>query len=139
MLLLAILAATTIHLSPAALTGLTRTSVKVRAHHSSAEATYEGVTLRALLTKNSVPAGAAIRGKALAWVVVAKANDGYQAVFALAELDPAFQDKLFLLADRKDGKPLPADEGPYRLIVPAEARQARWVRQLVTLTVRPVD
>ena len=32
-------------------------------------------------------------------------SDGYRAVFALPELDPAFTDAIVLLADRRDGPP----------------------------------
>jgi len=69
-------------------------------------------------------------------VVVVKAADGYQAVFALPELDPLFSKKVVLLADRRDGGPLSAKEGPYRLVVPDEARQARWVRQVISIELR---
>src|ERR1700694_66136 len=87
---------------------LPRVSAKVRTHGSAEEATYEGVTLAALLAKAGVPSGEAIRGDKLSLVVIAKAADGYSAVYALAELDPAFSKKMFLLADRKNGAPLPA-------------------------------
>lgn len=39
------------------------------------------------------------------------------------------------LADAKDGRPLAADEGPYRLIVPGEKRPARWARQIARISV----
>ena len=125
---------TVITLSPSAVAGLERTSATVHVHGSAAEAKYEGVTLRSLLTKNQVPSGEAIRGGKLTMVVVVKAADNYSAVFALAELDPAFSDKLFLLADRKNGQPLPEAEGPFRIVIPGEKRQARWVRQVVSIT-----
>jgi DMSO/TMAO reductase YedYZ molybdopterin-dependent catalytic subunit len=67
---------------------------------------------------------------AVATYVVVDAADGYRAVFALAELDPAQTDRVILLADRKDGQPLPAAEGPLRVVVPGEKRPARWVRQV---------
>jgi hypothetical protein len=57
-------------------------------------------------------------------------------VFALPELDDAFTDRIVLLADRKDGKGLTEREGPFRIIVPHEKRPARWVRQVVSLTIR---
>jgi hypothetical protein len=57
-------------------------------------------------------------------------------VFSLAELDPELTDRIFLLADTKDGQPLPLREGPLRIIVPGEKRPARWVRQVKALTVR---
>lgn len=79
-------------------------------------------------------------GEVLAASVVAKAADGYRVVLALAELEPTITDKVVLLADRRDGKPLPASEGPWRLVIPSDKRPARWIRQIVSFTiVRPEE
>ena len=80
--------------------------------------------------------GEAIRGKALANYVLAEAADGYCVVFALPEMDPAFTDLTFLLADRRDGQPLGEVDGKLRIVVPHEKRHARWVRQVVALSIR---
>jgi hypothetical protein len=48
---------------------------------------------------------------------------------------PAFSDRVILLADRRDGKPLDNREGPLRLIVPGDKRHARWIRGVTTLEV----
>src|SRR5713226_4105039 len=69
----------------------------------------------------------------LALFLVVGAADGYHAVFALPELDHAFTDRIIILADRRDGKPLAEKEGPLRIVVPDEKREARWVRQVVSL------
>jgi hypothetical protein len=45
-------------------------------------------------------------------------------------------DHVILLADTKDGQPLPPREGPFRIVVPGEKRPARWVRQVTALEVR---
>lgn len=68
--------------------------------------------------------------------VLVEAADGYGAVFSLAELDPELTDRVVLLADTKDGQPLPARDGPFRIIVPGEKRPARWVCQVKAVTVR---
>ena len=67
--------------------------------------------------------------------VVAEGADGYKVVYALPEFDPDFTDGLILIADRKNGEALPPKEGPLRMVVPWEKRQARWVRQLTVLRV----
>lgn len=85
-----------------------------------------------------MPAGNAIRGPYLAWTVTVDAAESYRAVFALAELDPVFTERVVLLADTRDGTPLAATEAPLRLVVPDEKRPARWVRQVTHLTVGPV-
>src|SRR5258705_4086786 len=53
---------------------------------------------------------AAIR-ETVTMTVLVEANDGYRAVFSLAELDPELIDRIVLLADTKDGQPLPPREG----------------------------
>ena len=68
-----------------------------------------------------------------------EAADGYRAVIALPELDPAFTDKQTLLAFLRDGKPLGEKEGPYRIVIPDEKRMARWVRQVTTLKIVDVQ
>jgi DMSO/TMAO reductase YedYZ molybdopterin-dependent catalytic subunit len=76
-----------------------------------------------------------LRGPHMSKYLLAQAADDYRAVFALAELAPGFTDAVVLLADRRDGRPLGPDEGPLRLVVPHDKRQARWVRQVKSLTV----
>ena len=57
-------------------------------------------------------------------------------VFTLPELDSLFTDKVVLLADRRNGKPLSEKEGPVRIVVPDEKRQARWIRQVKSIAAR---
>lgn len=45
--------------------------------------------------------------------LLVEAADGYRAVLALPESDPAFTDRVILLADRADGHPLDNKEGPF--------------------------
>jgi DMSO/TMAO reductase YedYZ molybdopterin-dependent catalytic subunit len=96
---------------------------------------YEGVTLRAVLEKAGAPFGKKLRGKVLSTYVLAKAQDGYQVIFTLGELDPDFGNETILLADKRDGKPLPDKQGPFRLVCPNDHEGARSVRMLETLEV----
>jgi len=96
---------------------------------------YEGVTLREVLNKAGAPLGEALRGKALASYVLAMAKDGYQVAFTLGELDAQFGNESVLIADRRDGKPLPDKQGPFRLVCPNDKEGARSVRMLETLHV----
>ena len=113
--------------------------VKVTAGSSSSLATFEGVPLRAVLEKAGVSFGESIRGKRLASCLLVEAADGYRVVFALPEIDPAFTDKQVIVAFSKDGKPLDAKEGPYRIVIPNEKRMARWVRQVTTMKIVDVQ
>jgi DMSO/TMAO reductase YedYZ molybdopterin-dependent catalytic subunit len=103
--------------------------------HDGVESQYEGVPLIEFLAKAGVPTGKDVRGPAMTLYVVVEAADSYRAVFALAELEPAFTDRVILLADHRDGKALSAREGPFQIIVPGEKKHARWVRQVIRLKV----
>ena len=109
-------------------------AVTASAHDQSGR--FDGVPLIDLLKRAGVPTGEAIRGAELAKTVFVVGADGYRVVFALAELDAAFTDRIVLLADKRDGAALPDNARPYQLIVPGEKRPARWVRQVVSIEVR---
>jgi hypothetical protein len=102
------------------------------------KAEVSGIPLRALLTRMGVPEGRDFHGPWLRRVAVIEAADGYKVVFALAELDPGYSADLVLLVDRRDGKAIAQEEGPLRLIAPADRHPARWVRQVVRIAVREV-
>ncbi len=115
----------------AARAGLPAASAMLTAHGDNV--TCEGVWLGDLLARAGLPSGEALRGPALATMVVADAADGYRTVFSLGELDAKLGNRQVLVADRCNGKPLAAADGPVRLVVPGEARAARSVRQLTRL------
>jgi DMSO/TMAO reductase YedYZ molybdopterin-dependent catalytic subunit len=102
----------------------------VRTSNNGLETVYEGVWLYEVLKKAGVPMGGEMRGKALASYLLASAKDGYQVVFSVAEVDPAFTDSEMLLADKADGKPLVGSQGPFRLVVAKDKPGARSVRML---------
>jgi hypothetical protein len=130
--------AQTITVTPDTLAGLPRVKVEAK-EHESPTATYEGVLLGSILERAGVPRGEKLRGKALRTIIVITATDGYEVVFTLPDTDPAFTDRLIVLADTKDGKPLPEKEGPFRIVVPAEKRPARWIRNVKTISIKTVD
>jgi DMSO/TMAO reductase YedYZ molybdopterin-dependent catalytic subunit len=126
---------TQLTLSAADLASMPRTSAAVTDDHG-AKATYEGVPAVEILKRAGAPLGKELRGPNMTVCVVAGGSDGYQVVFALAEFDPGFTDQVIMLADHRDGKVLDAREGPLRLVVPNDKRHARWVRSVVSLTVK---
>jgi|SRR5579872_1848985 len=92
---------------------------------------YDGVLLYEILKRAGAPLDKELTGKALSTYILADASDGYQALFAIAEVDPAFSDANILIADTADGKPLDA----YRVVVPSDKKGARSVRMLERITV----
>jgi hypothetical protein len=124
---------TPLSLAPADLKILPRTRVDVK--EDGRTLIYEGVLVGEILKRAGVPLGAELRGNALASYVVASATDGYQVVFSLAELDPAFTSNDIIVADAIDGKPLFAYQGPLRIVAPKESRGARSIQMLKKLDV----
>ena len=114
---------------------LPRREVRTR-DRDGTEATFAGVALLDLLPLAEVPLGEKLRGSNMALYLLIEAADGYRVVFALPELDPGFTERVVLLADQRNGRPLSPKEGPLRLVVPGEKRHARWVRQVESCTVR---
>ncbi|MNU09270.1 hypothetical protein D3C72_2557340 [compost metagenome] len=68
--------------------------------------------------------------------MLVRCSDGYELVFSLAELDPSFTNRVVILADSKDGKPLADGVGPFRLVVPDENKPARSAHEVTNLIIR---
>jgi DMSO/TMAO reductase YedYZ molybdopterin-dependent catalytic subunit len=111
-----------------------RASVATEIHGK--KAVYEGAPLTSLLAKVDAPTGDKLRGNELSSVVLVTASDGYQIALSLAETDPAVRKGAVILADKADGKALPAEEGPYRLIVEGDLKPARSARMVVKIEVK---
>lgn len=124
----------TIPLDAAHRATLPRARAKVEVHGSALEC--EGVALQALL-KQAGLLQQPLRGPQLTRYLLASGRDGYRAVYSLAELDPSLAGTRAdaLVVDQCNGTPLPEQDGPLRLLFPADARPARWVRQLESLVV----
>lgn len=127
----------TVRLTATDLAALPHRAVSVDDHGKSV--IVEGVPLPQVLEKGGVTFDTSRHGKNLTRCLLVEAADGYRVVFALPELDPAFTDRVILLADRADGQPLDAKTGPFRIVVPGEKRMARWVRQVTALKVVQVQ
>jgi len=96
---------------------------------------FKGARLFDVLDSAGVTLGKKLRGKNLTKYVLIKALDGYSVVFALPEIDPEFTTQTILLAYEVDGKLLAKGEGPVRIIVPNEQKQARWVREVTSIKI----
>jgi len=99
------------------------------------ESLFAGVILDEILRAAGVKFGKELRGKRLTDYLLVETADGYRVVFALPELDSTYGDTEILLADSRDEKPLEGSDGRLRLIIPHEKRYARWVRQIVALSI----
>ena len=126
---------TPLSLSANELKSLPRKTLKVVNPHDKQEESYEGITVQELLRRAGVPQNDKLRGVAMATYVLAEANDGYAALFSLAELDSDFQDSEVMVADTMNGVPLKEKQGPFKIVAPRDKRPARWIRMLKSLTV----
>jgi DMSO/TMAO reductase YedYZ molybdopterin-dependent catalytic subunit len=124
-----------LELTAADIARLPRKKVRAR-EHGGREAEFEGVPLVEIINSTGIHLGSDLRGRALANYLLVEAADGYKVVFALPELDPDSTDRVVLLADRRDGKPLDEKHGPLRIVVPDEKRHSRWVRQVRSLKLK---
>jgi hypothetical protein len=125
---------TPLSITPTELTAMARTAVEVK-DEDGRTVRYEGVLVGELLKRAGATLGSDMRGNAMTTYVLASASDGYQVLFSLAELDPAFTGSDIIVADTVDGKPLFAYQGPFRIVSPKDARSARSLRMLQRLDV----
>lgn len=71
----------------------------------------------------------------LGMVAVVRAGNGYTASFGLGEIMPEYGGKEVWIVLDREGKPLPVDEGPIRLLIPSEPdRRERWVYGISFIT-----
>jgi hypothetical protein len=126
-------------LSPAELAKATRHEQTVTVGQTTATETVSGVLLWDVLQLAGVPSSnASGRQRAVMYVKLTGA-DGQRAVIALAEIDPSYSQRVFLVADRRNGKPLDGSEGPWRVFIPADMRHARWIRGLASVEILSVE
>jgi len=126
--------ATPLDLKISDLSGYKQVSHKVK-DRDNKEHEFKGVPLIEVLEKAGVTTGSKLRGENLAKYVLIKAADGYEVIYSLPEIDPEFTDQIIILATQKDGQPLPAGEGPFRIITPNDKKQARWIREVRSIKV----
>jgi hypothetical protein len=123
-------------ITAAQIANLPRVTVSVVDHDKAAR--FEGVPLASVLPMAGIELADTLRGPRMTEVLLVTAADGYKVGFALAEVDPAFAVREIILADKRDGKPLDAREGPFRIVAPGDKRPARWIRQVIELKVAVV-
>lgn len=107
----------------------------VRKDKDGKDHNFSGVLLAEILQRAGATMGSQLKGENLTKYLLVEASDGYQVMFALAELDKSFTDRLIILADKMDNKPLPPADGPFRIIVQDEKKPARCIKQVTSMRV----
>jgi hypothetical protein len=113
---------------------MSRTNVSAATKEGEQPSTWQGVSLEDIVERTCVASGDALHGRAMTRIVRVTGADGYQVVFSAAELAPDFEHVEVLVADTRDGKPL-AQDGPFKLIVPKDKRNQRWINHVTTIEV----
>ena len=124
-------------LSIAELDAMPRVSVSVAQHDQ--RHTYEGALLTDVLKAVGAPSGKALRGADLVDVVLIEARDGYRVAIDLADTDAVTRHDRVILADRVDGVPLAAEQGPFQVIVEGDLRPARSARMVSAIALKRVQ
>lgn len=126
-------------LDRAALAALPQDSATIAPHRhggaAGAPVRIAGPSLGVVLARAGVRTDS-LRGPALATTLLVTARDGYRVAFSLGEIAAELGRTRVLVALTADGRPLGDADGPLRLVVPGDGRQARWVRQLERIVVR---
>ncbi len=104
---------------------------------SPATDTYTGVSLWTLLNTAGLITNPTIKNDVLRQYVAAVGSDGYEAIFSLGEIDPAFgnQPDLVAYADTGGQLGLGGPDGFARMVVPGDIAGGRYVSNLVDLAV----
>ena len=104
------------------------------------ETTFEGVDVYCILSLAGIRFADPLEGKIFASsLLIVRAADDYQTVFALTELDPLNSNKATILAYLQNGKPLSAKDGVIRIVSPDEKRHIRWVRQVESFLIQHIN
>jgi hypothetical protein len=75
-----------------------------------------------------------MKNDVLSKYLLATGSDGYEVAFSLGELNPSFGNQPDIIAFMQDGQPL-TSTGFARLVIPNDAKQGRWVSNLVDIRV----
>lgn len=128
---------TSVTLTLEALADLPRSRVTVAG--GSGPQVYEGPALAYVMRAARLPVGMRAHGEPMKGYLVVRGADGYAAVLSAAEADKELHEDVVILADRLDGQPLPAAEGPWRLVIDDDIRPWRSVRQVVAMDYRVAE
>ena len=120
------------------LQALPQRTLVVHNGHSNVDETYTGVGVSDLLLKYGFNMENGGPKKIYHSYLRAEGTDKYYVIYSVSELEPMLHTGDSIVALTVDGKPLTQD-GRFKMVVAGEQRPARWVTNLVSLTVVTVD
>lgn len=111
-------------------------TITVKNGHSQADETYTGVAVSDLLAKGGVSMETLKR--VYHSYIKAEGTDHYWVLYSASEVQSGLRQSEAIVALTLDGKPLTTD-GQFKIVETGEKRPARWVRNLMSLTVVTVE
>jgi hypothetical protein len=113
-------------------------TVNVHNEHTKADESYTGVLLGDLLAKYGFPLGQATHRKMLRSYLVAEGTDKYWVLYSVTEVEGSEHDGNVIVAMSVNGKPL-GEDGQLKLVDSADKKPQRWVRNLMSITVKSAE
>ena len=111
-------------------------TLKVQNGHTQTEETYTGVAVSDLLAKAGISMDTLKR--VYHSYIKAEGTDHYWVLYSASEVQSGLRQGEAIIAISQDGKPLTSD-GQFKIVETGEKRPARWVRNLMSLTVVTVE
>jgi hypothetical protein len=106
--------------------------------HSKVDETYTGVAVSDLLAKQGVTLAGDGAKKVYHSYVRAEGTDHYFVLYSTSEVEGEMHAGDVIVALTLDGKPL-TEDGAFKLVSTEDKRPARWVRNLMALTLVGVE
>ncbi len=120
-------------LSPADLARMRQSTMTVHNIHSNRDEVYTGVAVADLLTAGGLPFTKDTQPMLLRSYIRAQGTDFYFVIYSGSEAEPDLTGSSMMVATRIDGHDL-GNDGQFKLVSRSDRRPARWVRNLLSLT-----
>jgi hypothetical protein len=125
-------------LSVADLQAMPQKTISVHNEHTKADESYTGVLLGDLLAKYGFPVSQETHRKMLRSYLVAEGTDKYWVLYSVTEIESSEHDGNVIVATAMNGKPL-GEDGQLKLVDSGDKKPQRWVRNLMSITVKSAE
>ena len=124
--------------SLADLAKMKQTSITVHNDHSNRDEVYKGVTVSDLLSASGLAFSKETQRTLLRSYLRAQGTDFYFVLYSASEVEPELNRSRMLVATSINGQAL-REDGEFKLVSTGDTRPARWVRNLLSLTLVTVN
>ena len=124
--------------SRADLAKMNQTSVTVHNSHTNRDEVYKGVMVSDLLSTLGLPFSKETQQLLLHSYVRAQGTDFYFVLYSASEVEPEMTHSRMLVAISMNGQDL-REDGAFKLVSTGDTRPARWVHNLLSITLVTVN